>query len=1052
MSSESEELSRDEMRRRRLQRLSGLPVRSQTDTPTSSQLQTKTSESSLTKSPSRTTSDSSKQSLEPMEVSTMTKRDSYSPMKDISTSIEGETHIHILLSRIFRVNYTSVGTGDLPSLPCLTENISQSQNTAYANIEDLVSQLLMERLLLFHSTTPQTLSLPSLSNIATSPTSVQNVRYIGQTGREGMIAYLIDCYERTVYEERYIKNKESQKGRAVSISKEQCIRYLTIVLCGHLDDEETTSSPLVTHLLNQYTTSVPPGLISDLVLHCYYEDINEKTPSCVKNVFEPVISGLRDAVQASSPLSDVSHAPISALADLCEVKLPSGTLRPICSLIVSQDKWIARGSGRKSQAESLLGPFLSLSGFVEDNAQVKDQYLSNAVSSAEEARVLGTSIVLTLNLARQEMFRAIHAILRCTETRGAALNLLEHLLACNSKRAQMLADRRHSSTDGFLLNLLFVFQQLNGKVKLSSVEPTYLFHPDTRLTIDHETRLNCSQKQLEEWRKEQVAVGKFQSPKFPTECFFMTGHCHHIALAPALRRFQQGVREVRHLRQLLEDSELTQRPLPEKAKDRFETLMRWQANWESILLDSELLQRAIQYYCSSAEWMVSLACSNKSPYLPLSDKPSMEFSTIPEFFIEDMIEFLLFCAQRCPYILEDPGLTNVAHFSILMLSSTNYIRNPYLKAKLVELIFFMTPGIQERQHDLLDVFISHSLAFDNLAPALIIIYIDCENMGGSNEFFDKFSVRYHVSVILRHLWNMMEHRLTFIKESRNTNDDAPFLRFVNMLINDTTFLLDESLDALKAIHETQEAMKDQQTWNSQPRELQQSRLHQLAQDERQCRSYLTLATETLQTFHYLTKEIKQPFLRPEMAVRVSSMLNFNLQQLCGPKCSGLKVKDPEKYSFSPKHLLDLLTDLYLHLDGDTLVRAVATDDRSYRKELFDECIKKLYNRGIKKEETILRFQEFAHRVEEEAVACMKKEIEIGDIPEDFKDPLMDTLMNDPVKLPSGVVVDRPIIVRHLLNNPYDPFNRQPLSLDMLEPDFELRTKIEEWKRSRGLLK
>ena len=45
-------------------------------------------------------------------------------------------------------------------------------------------------------------------------------------------------------------------------------------------------------------------------------------------------------------------------------------------------------------------------------------------------------------------------------------------------------------------------------------------------------------------------------------------------------------------------------------------------------------------------------------------------------------------------------------------------------------------------------------------------------------------------------------------------------------------------------------------------ELQQSRLHQLAQDERQCRSYLTLATETLQTFHYLTKEIKQPFLRP----------------------------------------------------------------------------------------------------------------------------------------------------------------------------------------------
>ena len=151
-----------------------------------------------------------------------------------------------------------------------------------------------------------------------------------------------------------------------------------------------------------------------------------------------------------------------------------------------------------------------------------------------------------------------------------------------------------------------------------------------------------------------------------------------------------------------------------------------------------------------------------------------------------------------------------------------------------------------------------------------------------------------------------------------------------MLINDTTFLLDESLDALKAIHETQEAIQNQEQWNSQPmvrvageypctkdlsgslissffphplsppplttfappsQEMRDSRLHQLAEDERQCRSYLTLANETVATFHYLTREIREPFLRPEMAIRVSTMLNFNLQQLCGPKCRDLKVKE-----------------------------------------------------------------------------------------------------------------------------------------------------------------
>ena len=49
------------------------------------------------------------------------------------------------------------------------------------------------------------------------------------------------------------------------------------------------------------------------------------------------------------------------------------------------------------------------------------------------------------------------------------------------------------------------------------------------------------------------------------------------------------------------------------------------------------------------------------------------------------------------------------------------------------------------------------------------------------------------------------------------------------------------------------------------------------------------------------------------------------------------------------------------------------------------------------------------------------------------DPLMDTLMTDPVRLPSGTIMDRSIILRHLLNSPTDPFNRQMLTENMLEP-------------------
>lgn len=77
-------------------------------------------------------------------------------------------------------------------------------------------------------------------------------------------------------------------------------------------------------------------------------------------------------------------------------------------------------------------------------------------------------------------------------------------------------------------------------------------------------------------------------------------------------------------------------------------------------------------------------------------------------------------------------------------------------------------------------------------------------------------------------------------------------------------------------------------------------------------------------------------------------------------------------------------------------------------------------------------------------------------------------MIDPVKLPSGVVMDRSIIARHLLNSQTDPFNRQPLTeeelvsgektfellpngknLNFFHSDPELKEKIAAWKAEKN---
>lgn len=126
---------------------------------------------------------------------------------------------------------------------------------------------------------------------------------------------------------------------------------------------------------------------------------------------------------------------------------------------------------------------------------------------------------------------------------------------------------------------------------------------------------------------------------------------------------------------------------------------------------------------------------------------------------------------------------------------------------------------------------------------------------------------------LPEMWSSPIHRQVLINESRS---GVQFVKFVNMLMNDTTFLLDESLESLKRIHEVQELISDEPNWAKLSSEQQGVRMRQLNSDERQCRSYLTLARETVDMFHYLTMDIKEPFLKPALVDRYVGLLCFTV--------------------------------------------------------------------------------------------------------------------------------------------------------------------------------
>ena len=64
------------------------------------------------------------------------------------------------------------------------------------------------------------------------------------------------------------------------------------------------------------------------------------------------------------------------------------------------------------------------------------------------------------------------------------------------------------------------------------------------------------------------------------------------------------------------------------------------------------------------------------------------------------------------------------------------------------------------------------------------------------------------------------------------------------------------------------------------------------------------------------------------------------------------------------------------------------------------------------------------RVAGAAAELADEEAAFEDPPDDYVDPLIGTLMEDPVTLPaSHVTIDRSSILRHLLSDETDPFNR-----------------------------
>ncbi|EPS64850.1 hypothetical protein M569_09926 [Genlisea aurea] len=911
------------------------------------------------------------------------------------------------------------------------------------------------------------------------------------------------------------KSVRSEMENVVKLAKKLAVSYCKIHLSNpdmfpNHQANKPSVSPLLPLIFSEVGSSsdgfggsssgitTPPGFIDEFFKDADYDS--------VEPVLKQIYEDLRGTVVKVSALGNFQQ-PLRAL--LLLVNYPVGA-----KALVNHPWWIPKGvylNGRVIEMTSILGPFFHVSALPDheifrSQPDVGQQCFSEA-STRRPADLLSsfTTIKTVMNSLYDGLAEVLMCLLKNTNTRENVLEYLAEVIHRNSSRGHLQVDALSCASSGMFVSLSAVMLRLCepfldvNLTKRDKIDPDYALHGG-RLDLRGLTALHASSEEVAEWfggseakidpssstsdginrflQSQQATVsgiitkesslrqstgasstsrGKAKYP-FICECFFMTTRVLNLGLLKAFSDFKHLSQDISRCEDALASfkamQELTPSTRLQQDISRLEKDIEMYSQEKlcieaQIMRDSGFLQRALSYFRLMIVWLVGLVGGFK---MPLPAECPKEFAAMPEHFVEDAMELLIF-ASRIPRALDGVILDDFMNFIIMFMASPEYVRNPYLRAKMVEVLNNWMPRGSSSSKATESLFEGHQLSLEYLVRNLLKLYVDIEFTGSHTQFYDKFNIRHNIAELLEYLWQVPSHRNVWRRIAKE-EEKGVYLNFLNFLINDSIYLLDESLNKILEIKEIEAEMSNTVEWERRPVQERQERTRVFQSQENIVRIDMKLANEDVSLLAFTSEQITAPFLLPEMVERVASMLNYFLLQLVGPQRKSLSLKDPEKYEFRPKHLLKQIVHIYVNLSrGDTnniFPAAITRDGRSYNEQLFGAALDVLQRIGDD-HRTIRDFINLGAKAKVAASEAMDAEAALGDIPDEFLDPIQYTLMKDPVILPSSkVIVDRPVIQRHLLSDSTDPFNRSHLTGDMLIPAVELKSRIEEFIKSQQL--
>lgn len=510
-------------------------------------------------------------------------------------------------------------------------------------------------------------------------------------------------------------------------------------------------------------------------------------------------------------------------------------------------------------------------------------------------------------------------------TRDRMLLWLGNAISSNVKRGQiwnthssMILGNFTTAPDSFMIGLAGVMLRLclplmKPALKVLIVDPTYAAVKNDQ-AAEKQVHIKDFEKETclipFDENEERLTVSKYN---FVTEIFFMTQKAIDLSYRVCIEKVTRMNREIHRLQSAHQDatqsgggSDVTENIMTALTKQSQQLLCL-----QNLILEPRNDALLLKFYEATAIWVNQLATkpsmdpneadkgfaplTNQEVILPLANESSALLKYVPEMILENIIGYLQFSKNFDTQARQSSEAKEVFITMILIfMGSSKRAKNPHLRANLAEGLESLLP--KESNGFTMDsqLFLQHKHRFQ-IVENLLNVFVSIEMTGQSVQFEQKFNYRRPMYAIMEFLWKIPEQRECFNKLSLEAEvhiDDveAPiFLRFINVLINDSIFLLDESLTNLQQIREFEEA-RDNNKWDSLPPNERQQNLQNLQQLGMLARFDNILGRDTINILKLLTSETKGIFCHASMVDRIAAMLNYFLLHLCGPKQKNFKVR------------------------------------------------------------------------------------------------------------------------------------------------------------------